>query len=111
MDELSALQAQDCVTSPMEPQITTETEAEAIAEMKDLDSTGVRSDSERSRKGVPLKDNNLVTHYPKHPDCEICDKAKIQKAHGRRKSWRESPKEDSPLPLRRNSQIGLPWTT
>ena len=31
----------------------------------------------------PLGEHNIFTHFPKHPDCDICNRTKITRAHCR----------------------------
>ena len=42
------------------------------------------------RKGDPIPDEHNLTHFPKHPDCEICNKTKSNRAQHRKKSAKKN---------------------
>ena len=47
----------------------------------------------------PLEDHNFLTHNPKHPDCPICQQAKMTKAYRKKsKPWDERLEADK-MPL------------
>ena len=46
--------------------------------------SGVKPKKKKNRnreRSVPLQGHNIITHWPKDPRCEICNRCKLQRAH------------------------------